>query len=649
MSSLPIWFQEKAVKRTHKYGCAIVGLALSLHTHAIGMTDTTVQLGTVVVDTTQYRRVEMIHWNTTTMTEFTGAGGRKASEVLSDFSGIYLKNYGIGQLSSISLKGSSAAQTELQWNGIKLNNPNTGQVDLSLFDIGNGDRLTVSDHGAYGNSVGGVVAIENELKMPRNTTVCSDNTIRIGSFGEHAVASYNRYRLHKFMGATRVCYLGADNDFTFVSNTVGAPIFRETNAATRLLSLMQQLQYSFPKAVVLGLDFWMTDADRQLPPVMTIYQNSERQWDRSYRAMAHLSGRKGKWTYDLRSAYLSDRLRYVDSATAIDSRSASQAIRNIFTARYEWRPNLILEGRAHYDREMAQSSGYDLTWARDLYGTTVEVRYDHKNGFNAKANVGIEGQDTRILPMPAMVSLGYIGKFHREMLIISVTGCHAYRLPGMNDLYWSAGGNPGLRPEKAWKGDLNIGFLHSYWIKVLADGFYNYVNDWIQWSPESGSAIWTAQNLKRVVSRGMTVEVKMQSVKDLSTRAFAISGGGSYTYTNTVTLDAISANDNSQGKQLIYVPLHNFIASVRVQYRRFYLRATQTYTGLRYVATDNSQALNPYILTHIEVGKDLYLKDQRISLSFRINNIANQQYQLVSQRPMPGRSFEGTLKVNLSK
>ncbi|MBS1624183.1 MAG: TonB-dependent receptor, partial [Bacteroidetes bacterium] len=156
-------------------------------------------------------------------------------------------------------------------------------------------------------------------------------------------------------------------------------------------------------------------------------------------------------------------------------------------------------------------------------------------------------------------------------------------------------------------------------------------------------------NLKRVVSRGATLELKMQNKPDMNTKGFVARGGLSYSYTNTISLDSSSANDKSRGKQLIYVPLHNLSTSIRLQYRRFYVQVSQSYTGLRFITTDDSQALKPYYLLHLEVGKDIYLKTQRLGLAFRINNITNQEYQLVSQRPMPGRSFEGILRIKLSK
>src|SRR4051812_13008978 len=48
---------------------------------------------------------------------------RNLNDALREAVGIYFKNYGNGQLSSISIRGGSAAQTDMLWNGVKLNSP----------------------------------------------------------------------------------------------------------------------------------------------------------------------------------------------------------------------------------------------------------------------------------------------------------------------------------------------------------------------------------------------------------------------------------------------------------------------------------------------------------------------------------------------
>jgi iron complex outermembrane receptor protein len=596
--------------------------------------------------------------NDNSLADFSQQEGRRFSDILDEYSGIYLKNYGVGQLSSVSLNGGSAAQTNVLWNGIKLNSPTTGQVDLSLFDISGGDRLSIYTTGQNRtesgvNGLGGTLALDNLLNLDRGKTIQSYNVIRLGSFAERIISTSNIYGIGSFRGATKLAFIGSDNDFPFVNtDKIGAPLMHESNAATQQLSFTQQLQYLFRKGITLGTDIWITDADRQLPPVMSSDIGHEHQWDQSYRAMAYLRGARSGVEYSFKTAYLYDHLRYTDPTAYIDSRSAAQAIRNICSVYYSLRHSFTFEADAHYDHEQATSTGFDITRHRELMGLLLSASYKNiKNikGFTTGISAHGDMQDFHPLPFSPAAYIGYAKRVtHDDNIQVVLNGERNYRIPALNDLYWNEGGNPNLQPEKAWKSSLHTSYSHSFWIRLIADGYYHYVTDWILWHPTQ-SGIWMPDNVKRVLSRGATISLHLQSKADMKDKGFIVSGYTSYSYTKTTSLDAVSANDNSQNKQLIYVPLHTLTANIQLQYRRFYIRSIHTFTSERYTTTDDSQSLTGYYLTHLEAGKNFYVNGQQIGLSFRVNNIANTQYQSVTDRPMPGRNYEATVRINLSK
>ncbi|MFK5057937.1 hypothetical protein ACI4AF_28885, partial [Klebsiella pneumoniae] len=89
-----------------------------------------------------------------------------------------------------------------------------------------------------------------------------------------------------------------------------APLQREVNAATKLFSFLQGIKYDFKRDISIGADFWITDADRQLPPVMTGIESAQRQYDQSYRTLAYLRAAKSHFDFSLTTAYIYDRLRY---------------------------------------------------------------------------------------------------------------------------------------------------------------------------------------------------------------------------------------------------------------------------------------------------------------------------------------------------
>ena len=60
---------------------------------------------------------------------------------------VFVKNYGIGSLSTISIRGSSAAQTQALWHGVNINNAMTGLSDFSAIPVSFFDKISI-DYGS---------------------------------------------------------------------------------------------------------------------------------------------------------------------------------------------------------------------------------------------------------------------------------------------------------------------------------------------------------------------------------------------------------------------------------------------------------------------------------------------------------------------
>jgi iron complex outermembrane receptor protein len=621
---------------------------VSLPSFSQGLKDTLIQLKGVNIITEKvpakipFCGVE--HVTVYDLLDFHASQGKRLSDVMGEFTPLFIKSYGVGQLSSTSINGSSAAQTDILWNGIKINSPTTGQADLSLFDVGTVDNINVSTFGGR-NAVGGSINLDNELLS--EDTFRSNNVMRYGSFNALNISSNNRYRFGAFSGSTRVTYISSDNDFSFKNTTkIGAPIQQQVNAATQQLSFLQQLNYSFKKNYNVGFNFWLTDADRQLPPVMTQEASAERQYDQSYRSMAYINGKVRHFDFSFKTAYIYDRLRYTDPAASIDSRSDAQAFRNSFDAAFQIKDKLTLNIKPTYDYERAVSTGFDSPKQRNTLGLGIHGIYDYSRSGSVVVSLTQAMSEGRALPFAPALTWHQRLRKGNHMVTLSAGLMRAYRLPSLNDLYWSAGGNPDLRTEQSWKSDMGLRYNYKSLIRFYAGSFASYVTDWILWHPNS-SGLWTPDNVKRVLSRGVNIHLNIESRITPDSKKLLVSGYLGYSYTKATSLDAVTINDNSAGKQLIYVPVHVVSATLQLKHRNFYIRSINSYTGERYTTTDNSQSLDGYYLTHIEIGKDFHFQKQVIGLSFRVNNLTNNQYQVVELRPMPGRSYEATIKMNL--
>jgi len=92
---------------------------------------------------------------------------KDAGILLSDYTPLYLRNYGPGLIYSISLRGSNSAQASISWNGININSPMHGQIDLSLIKT-NPTRSIGIISNSYENGLSGELRIDDNLDHKNN-------------------------------------------------------------------------------------------------------------------------------------------------------------------------------------------------------------------------------------------------------------------------------------------------------------------------------------------------------------------------------------------------------------------------------------------------------------------------------------------------
>lgn len=578
-------------------------------------------------------------------TEMKYQNGKRLSDALGEFSSVYVKNYGVGQLSSIAVRGTSASQTEVQWNGIKINSPSLGQCDLSLFTLGMQQDLQLVRTG-YRGTIGGTLQMNNELKI--DSGISANVSLRAGSFKTFEGIGSLQYAHKSISGATTFSYLSAENNFRFQNIfKEDHPYQQQTNAAVRQLSFLQQLHGKINSRNELDFYLWLTEADRLIPPIMSKDIGSESQYDYSLRSMLNWKAKYKLLKLSFTSAYIYDKLRYKNSEVLLDETSLMQAFRNVFTNTYSFPFNLVLNAELNYDLERANVRAYGEAKSRNIFGLKFYSDYYLTNGlkFHLGFREDIVGKKPSLFAPELAINLSKRTKNAKHSFITAVIASRNFRFPTLNDLYWVPGGNPDLKSERALNGELSFKYAYQKYFDISLNGFCLYVDDWIQWIPQG--SIWMPINYKRVLSRGF--EASLHTTNDEhNPNKFTVHFNASYTFTKTTNLDAAKEFDQSAGMQLTYVPLHRVVAGVQLQYRKFYLRSINSFVSRVFTSTDNVQFLKGYFLTDLQAGKDFTIDKYEIGMSFRINNLANVQYQNVVQHAMPGRNFEGTLRFKLN-
>ncbi|MCS2764002.1 TonB-dependent receptor [Bacteroides ovatus] len=224
-----------------------------------------------------------------------------------------------------------------------------------------------------------------------------------------------------------------------------------------------------------------------------------------------------------------------------------------------------------------------------------------------------------------------------------------FRMPTLNDLYYTFIGNKDLKPEYTTQYDVGITFSHTWnnhWLKSLdlqIDGYYNEVDDKIIAMPTSNQFRWTMINLGHVEIRGLDAAIRGEwgfGKVELSTL---------FNYTYQKAQDFTDPTSEWYGEQIPYIPWHGGSIILNGSYQTWSCNYSFIYTGERYEAVANipENYAQPWYTHDFSLSKTFQWGKTGIRVTAEINNIFNQQYEVVQCYPMPGTSFKIKLNVML--
>ena len=564
--------------------------------------------------------------------------GRRVTNLLNDVSSIYLKNYGNGQLTSIAVRGTTAAQTEVTWNGIRINSPMLGQSDLALLSIGFHNAVSLQ-YNQLNSAIGCNLSFNNEAL---DSGIHFVGAIRGGSFGLFETNMNVQYSNGKISGATKVALLKSSNNFLIEKDGKQQ---KQTNANVLQFGVFQELHFRLKKNHNIAAYIWWNKAQRDVPATLHQQSSAANQHDQAIRTMLQWSWQKRNFSIKFTTAYLHEKLRYINPQLLMDDESLTHALRNILNLKYKVK-GFTIEGNVSGDYEKAISPGYETIHQRGLVGLSLKAAYYFKQGVLLQLGARQEIMNTSFSPFMPYLSVGYGKWFTKHHFAVELTGKRSFRFPTMNDLYWKGSGNANLKPEDSWNTELSISYRMDNWFSLTLSNYYTFVQQQIQWTPDANGR-WTPQNLKAVFARGAEINAGF-ALPDNVLPGFTLRNNLSYAYTISTQTSGVNNQDEAIGKQLIYVPRNRLSAGLNIGYKRFLLSPVFRYTGIRFVSTDNQDYLPVYYLLDVEISKEFSIKASSIKLAFRVNNINNTRYQDVAQRAMPGRNFEGTVLFNLN-
>ena len=583
------------------------------------------------------------------------------ADLLSKHSSIFVKTYGQGSTATVSFRGTAASHTQVEWNGVNINNPMLGQVDFSLIPVWFVDNTELYHGGSSmqegSGALGGEVSMASSVSW--NKKIYSALMQTAGSYGTYQTFIDIGGGSKKLQVRMRYMFEVAENDFEYLNRAIPPfDVVKQTNADYKKHGGVIDLNYNAGKGHFLSFNGWFMHSDRNMPTIMS-YQGSgrqENQKDNELRLVGRWKKYWSKYKSEFTTSFTTTNIDYFMANIAgekwftnYDSRSVVYSFYNKY--RFEYSPSqkttysLLANANYHavniFDRKTEE--GYSAE--RVELGLSISAHHKFNPWFSGYALLRedvVDGSWTNVMP-----SVGAeFAPLKDKNFTVKINATRNYHQPTLNDLYWSPGGNPDLKPEEGYSGDVSADYARKmgrFVIKGNATIFASQINDWIMWQP-SEFRYWTATNIKEVFSRG--AELTLSGTYDWNGVKTTLSGN--YSYTRITNQDPTA--DQARGRQLIYIPEHKGNIMLDASYRGFYIyyvwsAVSERYTTISEVSTRHT--LPAYDIHNITFGKRINTKkDISFDINMKINNAFDRKYQAILWRAMPGRNYLFSVKIS---
>ena len=565
--------------------------------------------------------------------------GRSLGDLLQQNSGLYLRQYGEGMVASLTIRGTSAGHTAVFWNGLPVNSPSLSQSDFSLIPNEAVDQVAVhlgSSGALYGtDAIGGSVHLNSTLRFNQGHQVQANQGV--GSFGRFNTAVSYGFSNSKWVTKTRVYRNYSTNDFKYHDVTrPGFPETKATNATVKQWGVVHDMGWNLGDFSQLSTSIWYNANDRQIQPLMGS-KAQEVQEDNQLRWVVDYKYFRGFGSLNIKGGWVKDYMLF-------NRNSTNETNRYFLSGEYEWNgaENLSSKLGLRYTYIDGDLSSYSAEESRvELYSSTT---FQPVERLNFSLNLRQSLYDGEFVPFtPSLSGQFALVKTDSRNLLLNAAISKSYKIPTLNDRFWSPGGNPDLVPEKGISWEAGLDYARKFRDKAGFNAGLTYyrmnVENWIIWLPQG--SIWSPSNIRTVINQGL--EGKLEG--SYSFGSLHLKANVQYAYNQARNQTLINSNDRSFGKQLPYTPLHKMQWNLRAEKDAWGFFISQVYTGERFDTTDNESVVDPYTLWNTGLSRRWGISKFNGSLSFNVFNLLDEQYQAMKLRAMPGRNYQ--VKVTL--
>lgn len=598
------------------------------------------------------------------------------ADALRYFSGIQIKDYGgVGGLKTVNIRSMGTNHVGVFYDGIELGNAQNGTVDLGRFSLDNIESVTLyngqksaifqpaKDFGSSGS-------IYLQTRTPQFEEGKKYNvraSFKTGSFGVANPSVLWEQKLgQRISSSFSAEYLHSSGKYKFTYrmqegyDTTAVRQNGDLNALRVEGGLFGQLKQGYWKAKA-----YLYNSERGYPGaiVRNKFSHEDRQWDTNFFTQGTFKKDFTQWYSLLANAkYAYDYLHYLadpnkdESLMYVNNHYYQQEVYTSVANRFNLFSWWEASFSADYQFNLLNADLRDFVYPRRhtllasiataMRFKQVELQASLLETFVHDTSSGTPAPDKQKLTPSFFVSWR---PFPQSGLNLRGFYKRIFRMPTLNDLYYTFVGNINLEPEFTTQYDLGFTYNRTFnntWLRSLevqTDVYYNEVENKIVATPTSNFFRWTMVNLGNVEIRG--VDVALQTGWKIG-RNLTVINRINYTYQRAQ--DFTDPKSEFYGGQIPYIPWHSGSAVVNLQWRSWEANYSFIYTGERY----SSQANIPYnyqlpwYTSDFSVSKGLKVWKGDLKLTLEVNNLLNQQYEVVVCYPMPGTNFKLIAQYN---
>ena len=621
------------------------------------------------------------------------------ADALRYFSGIQLKDYGgVGGIKTVNIRSMGTHHLGISYDGIQLGNAQNGQIDLGQFSLDNIEEVTLyngqksaifqpaSDFGnagaiyirtrepEFGSKEKGGRRKENAKRRMENTNLRfktqygSSDMFRFSTLWEQKLSetvssslsagfltSSGKYKFHYERrypnGQTAWDTTAVRNNGDIHAERIEANVFGRINQGSwQVKGYLYNSARGIPGAIV-----------------NNVWHRGERQQDLNTFVQAAFDKNIGEgFSTRWLAKYAYYNTHYVNKDTTqlpVDNRYKQQEVylstANVLELLPNWSASLCYDFK--WNKLNADTYNFAFpTRISNLVSLATAIDYKHLKAQGSILATFINDRTHRRGDFAGMDSKNSLSKFTPALFVniypfqgtffsMRAYVKKSFRMPTFNDLYYTDMGNANLVPESALQYDAGFALNKHFESGLIRhaemhfDAYYNTIHDKIVAYPKGQQFRWTMLNLGKVHIKGIDVEAEadFRIGKDLvaTTRM-------QYTYQDA--RDVTDPNDSYYRHQIPYIPWHSGSAIVGLNYKDWDLNYSFIYAGERYDEQENIiyNHMEPWYTSDLSLCYRFDWNDVLFRAKLDVNNIFDQDYEVITNYPMPGRNFAFTLTIS---